>query len=101
MRDFTVERWISFAEAARTLPKGRGGKKVHVATIHRWAAAEKDPLEWVLMGGVKMTSIEALQRFFERRTLAKNPRAVESIRTPRQREAAIRAAEKELAEAGI
>ena len=48
-----------------------------------------------------MTSKQAVKRFFERLTLQANPRAVESVRTPRQREQAIRAAEKELAADGI
>jgi hypothetical protein len=102
MIDFEKERLVSFAAAAKILPPGRGGKKLHVATVHRWAADENDPLEWIVMGGIKMTSIEALQRFIERRTAAKNPNAYNGpIRTPRQREAAIRRAEKELEEAGI
>ena len=102
MIDFEKERVVTFAQGAKVLPPGRGGKKVHVATIHRWAADKNDPLEWIVMGGVKMTSVEALhQRFIERRTLKRNPRACQSTRTPRQREQAIREAEKELAEAGI
>lgn len=51
---------------------GRGGKRLHLATVYRWAqhGIRGIRLETIVAGGVRCTSILALQRFFEQLTAA-------------------------------
>jgi Protein of unknown function (DUF1580) len=60
MIDIATERLLSFTQAAKALP-GR----VHLSTIHRWrlGGVRGIKLESVLIGGKRLTSAEALQRF--------------------------------------
>jgi Protein of unknown function (DUF1580) len=68
--DLRSERIIRFAAvpAQPNLPDRRGGKRIHVSTIHRWRSAGMRGvrLEALRVGGTWCTSIEALQRFFVR-----------------------------------
>ena len=59
---------LTLAEAAKVLPRLRGGKRVHVATLHRWAlkGVAGVRLETIRLGRTVVTSREALQRFAER-----------------------------------
>ena len=59
---------MSLSRAAGRLPTRRAGKKTHVSTLHRWATIglRGVVLETLQAGGVKVTSLAALQRFFER-----------------------------------
>ena len=68
MIDHQTETLRSLTEAAAGLPRRRGGQRVHVATVYRWAArgCRGVRLETIQIGGTKCTSLEALQRFFER-----------------------------------
>ncbi|WP_410001163.1 DUF1580 domain-containing protein [Stieleria sp. JC731] len=73
--DVFNEEVVSFAEAAKRLPKIRNGKKLHLSTLFRWAQAGKIAndgmrvrLETIQVGGTRCTSLEALQRFFDRLT---------------------------------
>jgi hypothetical protein len=50
----------------------RGGKRLHPSTPFRWA---KDGLETIRVGGALYTSLEALQRYFERKTAVKGKTA--------------------------
>lgn len=61
------ERLIPLKEAANHLPK-RSGKKVHYSTLYRWATkgTRGRILETSMVGGVRFTSLEALERFVER-----------------------------------
>lgn len=67
MIDISQERVLSFAEAADVLPRRRGRKKPHVATLYRWSqrGCRGVQLETIQVGGTKCTSVEALQRFFQ------------------------------------
>jgi hypothetical protein len=58
------EQLISLKEAPKHLPK-RNGKRTHYSTVFRWATkgARGRRLESVFIGGVRYTSIEALNRF--------------------------------------
>ena len=74
--DVFNEEVVSFAEAAKRLPKVRNGKKLHLSTLFRWAQTGKIAkdgmrihLETIQIGGTKCTSLEALQRFFDRLTV--------------------------------
>lgn len=92
------ETLISLAEAARTLP-GRP----NIATLWRWrtAGVRGVTLETVTVGGRRYTSREALARFVAATTAAADGEPVARPQTPRQREAAIRAAERELDRLGV
>ena len=57
---------IALADAVQHLPTRRG-RKIHHSTIFRWATkgVRGRILETWLVGGVRYTTLEALQRFFE------------------------------------
>jgi hypothetical protein len=73
------EHVVTFQQAVSMLPKTNAGRNLHPHTLWRWAKRGlKGPngrrvlLETVRIGGRNCTSIEALQRFFERLTPAEN-----------------------------
>lgn len=70
MIDVTRETLITFSELARLLPRRRGDRPVHVATIHRWRSRglKSICLEGVRVGGAWHTSWEAFRRFTDRLT---------------------------------
>lgn len=94
MIDLTAERLLTLNEAAALLP-GRPS----IATLWRWRTKgiRGRKLECVVIGGRPYTSLAALQRFGEQRGGAN----FQPIRSPKQRERAIAAAEHELRQAGI
>lgn len=96
--DLATETQIALAKAAQTLPGGA----VHVSTIHRWRmkGCRGVRLETFLRGGVRHTTREAIERFFAATTAAADGDAT-PVRTSRQREREIAAAEAALTEAGI
>ncbi|HEX5272563.1 MAG TPA: DUF1580 domain-containing protein [Gemmataceae bacterium] len=57
---------LSLSQAARRLPRLRAGRPVHVTTVWRWAlnGVRGVKLETAMVGGVRVTSEEALLRFF-------------------------------------
>lgn len=62
---------VSLAEVPklRCVPRRPSGKTIHLATVHRWATIGVNGivLETLRCGGVgKVTTVAALQRFFER-----------------------------------
>lgn len=63
--DIAKERVVSFREAAKLCPGRRHGRKPHVSTFYRWAAMG---LETIRVGSQVCTSVEALQRFFDRQS---------------------------------
>ena len=67
------EELLTFARAARTLPRIHGKKHPAPATIRRWATdgrrsqtGKRVFLEHIRVGGTSCTSTEALTRFFAR-----------------------------------
>jgi hypothetical protein len=70
MIDPNTESLISLAEAAKSLPRRRGGKKPHISCIYRWTTAgcRGEILDSIQVGGTRCTSTEALARFFRRLT---------------------------------
>lgn len=70
MIDVTREKLITFSELARSLPRRRGDRPVHLATIHRWRSRglKSIRLEAVRVGGAWHTSWEAFRRFTDRLT---------------------------------
>lgn len=83
----------------RRLPRRRRGKRPHVSTLYRWATGGVSgvKLETIRVGGTLCTSLEALQRFFER--LSGNEPV--QVRTSPGRKREIEKAEAELKQAGI
>ena len=103
MIDLSVEEPLPLAILARTVTNHRGGKGLSACTLWRWATSANRfgiRLESVLIGGVRMSTSEALQRYFEANTRAADGGAVAA--TPGQaRQKAIAQAEAELDAAGI
>lgn len=68
--DIAREELLTFSQAARKLPKRREGRKPAPSTVHRWAmdGHRGVRLEYVTVGGTRCTSLDALQRFFDRLT---------------------------------
>lgn len=97
MVDVLKEQRLSLTELARQ-------EGVSVPTPWRWSKRGVNGvvLETFSIGGRRYTTQESFQRFVERSTAAANGQsAAPSVRTSRQREAAISKAEAELAKAGI
>lgn len=74
MIDPKTENLLSLTEAAELLPRRRGGKKAHVSCVYRWTTSgcKGVILESIQCGGTRVTSREALARFFKKLTDA-NP----------------------------
>lgn len=102
MIDVTRESPIPLSVAARGVPNRAGGRGISVPTVWRWAqrGIRGVRLETVMIGGVRMTTDDALQRFYSATTAATDGRPL-TTRTPAARERAIAAAERELAADGI
>lgn len=103
MIDSTRETLIALADVPAELPNRRGGRRPSVSGIYRWAqhGIRGIRLETLQCGGTKVTSIEAIQRFFERLGAATPADKPAGQRTPKQRRRAIARADAELDEAGI
>ena len=97
MIDPQNESLVSLTDAAKSLP-GRP----NITTSWRWRnrGVRGIKLETVLIGGRRMTSREALSRFFAATTAAADGEPIHS-ETPRQRERAIDRAEKRAQELGV
>ena len=101
MIDSTRETLISLADVPAQLPDRRGGRRPHVSCVYRWAqrGCRGVKLEVLQCGGTKVTSLEAIQRFFERLTAASSNEPTPA-RTSKQRQRATESANSELAKAG-
>ena len=101
MIDSTKETLISLADAAKNLPRRRGGRKPHVSCLYRWTTSgcKGVVLESLQVSGTRCTSKEALARFFEALTNATGTKSHQS--PPARRERAAAAAEQELERAGL
>ena len=105
--DVFSETVVTLTEATNRLPKLKEGKRLHTRTMYRWVlhgCCSKDGiavrLETVKVGGATCTSLEALQRFFDR--LQGDTSVVMPTKTTMKRRLRqIEAAERELREAGL
>src|SRR5262245_30889651 len=90
MIDTGTETMQTLARAARTVPNRAGTRGIDVSTINRWwiRGIHGIRLETILVGGIRYTSAEAMQRFFAATTAAAD-RCALPTRTTRQRERAI------------
>ena len=86
------ESLITLTQASNRLPT-----RPHVSTIWRWytRGVRGVRLETIVIAGRRLTSIEALDRFAAATTAAADGQPA-PVRTPRQREQAIAAAERRL-----
>jgi Protein of unknown function (DUF1580) len=102
MIDSTREQLIALSDVPKHLPARRGGKKVHVSSVFRWAqrGCKGVKLEALQAGGTKVTSAEALQRFFEKLTAAASGEPL-PVRSSAAQSRAIKSAAAELESAGI
>jgi hypothetical protein len=110
MIDIHLEQVISLAQAADESPRRRKSKKVHISCFYRWSTVgcKGVILETLQFGGTRVTSREALQRFFERLSQPRQgraadnqpPRPVNGVRTSAQRQRAAEEAGRKLAEMG-
>ena len=98
MIELKSETLLTFQQAADSLPH-----KPHLSTLHRWRlrGCRGVKLETLLVGGIRFTSSEALQRFFNRTTAIADGTAQPEARTSSQRERAFSRAKAELEAAGI
>jgi hypothetical protein len=65
--DISREDILSMTQATRCVPPLRG-RQVAVSTLFRWSTAGLNGvrLETIQIGGTRCTSVQALQRFFDR-----------------------------------
>jgi hypothetical protein len=101
--DITSERIITLPEAAAMLPARRGGRRVHVSTLFRWAqkGCRGVRLEVVRIGSALHTSREAMQRFCDRLTEANPIPTAADVQSPASRRASLAKAEQAAAAMGI
>jgi hypothetical protein len=104
MIDLATETPIYLADVPQYLPRHpRSGKRVAIQAIYRWVrhGVRGVRLEAISIGGTLATSVQALQRFCDACTAAKLGTSAPEVRTSKQRQRAIEAAERELSESGI
>lgn len=96
--DLSEENPITLSKAASKVPGG----PVHVSTMHRWRqkGCRGVRLETFLRGGVRYTTLEAIERFFAATTAAADCDIPPSL-TSSQRQRAITKAEHEAIKAGF
>jgi len=100
MIDLELESPVTLRYAARLPQCRRNGKPLHLATLFRWAqrGIRGVKLETVTQGGARVTTAEAIERFFA--ALADPNANISPSRTPTQRQRAHEKAEANLAKAG-
>jgi hypothetical protein len=102
MIDPNTETLISLADAAKSMPPRRAGKKPHVSCLYRWTTTgcKGVVLESLQCGGTRVTSREALARFLRRLTQG-DAGDVPAVRTVAQRQRAAERALRELDAEGL
>lgn len=70
------EKLLSFGEAATHIQRTYGIRRPHPNTLWRWSSKGLAgvKLEYLKCGGTRMTSVEAIERFFVARAKRNNPR---------------------------
>jgi hypothetical protein len=73
--DMTKEAVGPFPQAAGWVPRRRRGRKTHVSTLYRWTTSgcRGIVLESLQTPSGRVTSREAIQRFFERLSAGEQP----------------------------
>ncbi len=101
MIDFLSEQVITLSDVPAHVPPLRAGKPITTQAVYNWtiSGVRGIRLERAKLGGVWVTSLEAIQRFMERLTAAAEaPPASAAEKAGRRRSEAAR---KELAALGI
>ena len=97
--DVLSEFLIPFSEARTAFP---GRKRLALATLHRWrlcgVGVHRTKLETTLVGGLRYTSREAIQRFIENQNRTECP---SPVITAKQRRIQAETADRLLQEAGM
>ena len=96
---------LTAATKLRCFANRRGGKRINVSTLWRWATTGVHgvKLETIMAGGSRVTSLEAVERFSQLTLQAEG----EHVATPQSphmtavRRREIEAAERRLAKAGV
>jgi hypothetical protein len=98
-----LDELIPLRELAAQLPRRRGGKKTHVATVYRWTdrGIRGVRLRYVQCGSVRCSTVAWAHEFFAALTARDRqgspmPVAHLAIRTPAARREAIERADREL-----
>lgn len=92
--ELRCETLLSFHDAAELLPTRRRGSRLHISTLYRWAirGCRGHRLETIVLGGQRVTSLEALQRFFDKLTAVRSPLFADATMNGSPRQAAASAA---------
>jgi hypothetical protein len=96
MIDISCEEMIVLGEVPNHLRiKRRGGKKLSIATVFRWSTSgvKGVVLETLQVGGVRVTSSQSLQRFFDALSRPKPDRTGDVSPLPHLRSIATRVSE--------
>lgn len=77
MIDIREEQLLTLPAAAREIPNRQSSRGVNVSTVWRWThhGIRGVKLETILVGGIRYTSRESLQRFFAAITAAAESQA--------------------------
>lgn len=89
--DLQLETCLTLSQAAKRLPRVRGDKPPHPMTLYRWATSglkaksgARVVLETEFVGGTRVTSLEALERFFRHKNdVGYRPLSVDESRKER------------------
>ncbi len=102
MIDISQENLVALADVPAMLPRRRGGKRVHLSCVYRWAqrGIRGVRLEVLQCGGTKATSREALARFFQRLEQSPQQRKESPSARSRRRQREIDQADRENAADG-
>jgi hypothetical protein len=96
---------IPLNELAAQLPRRRGGRKTHVATLYRWTdrGIRGQRLRYVQCGSVRCSTVAWVHQFFAALTAAPTTPAAAPLagRTSAARRKAIEAADHELGRRGV
>ena len=78
--DLHAETSVPFRDVPSLLPR-RNGKKIHYRTVFRWATrgARGRVLESTMVGGIRYTTIAALNRFLATSTIQANEKRADEI----------------------
>ncbi len=68
--DIATEKVLTLSQARQHVPQRRAGKRPDLATMYRWTnqGCGGVQLEWLMCGATRCTSLQAMQRFFDRLT---------------------------------
>jgi hypothetical protein len=100
-----LDELIALKDLAALLPRRRGGKKTHVATLFRWTTCglHGQRLRYVQVGNTRCSTVAWAHEFFGALARAPPTPAATPLagRTPAARRKAIEAADRELDRLGL